>query len=172
MHILWRESADMAAYEAARLSRVFNQRCPRRFPLAIVKPTTENEVVTVVKLAIQHKIRIATRSGGHSFPVWSLHDNSILIDFGDFKVLEVDERNRIAKVSPGVTSKELNDVLIEKHGMMFPGGHCPDVGLGGFLLQGGMGWNCRVRRLFRSFHSYSPLFFFFPGLPFHTVSAH
>ncbi|GFF23202.1 FAD binding domain protein, partial [Aspergillus udagawae] len=88
-------------------------------------------------------MRVATRSGGHSFPVWSLHDNSILIDFGDFKVLEVDERNRIAKVSPGVTSKELNDVLIEKHGMMFPGGHCPDVGLGGFLLQGGMGWNCR-----------------------------
>ena len=29
---------------------------------------------------------------------------------------------------------------------MFPGGHCPDVGLGGFLLQGGMGWNCRVRK--------------------------
>ncbi|GIJ92441.1 hypothetical protein Asppvi_011423 [Aspergillus pseudoviridinutans] len=133
----------MAAYEAARLSRVFNQRCPRRFPLAIVKPTTENEVVTAVKLAIQHKMRIATRAGGHSFPVWSLHDNSILIDFGDFKVLEVDERNCIAQVSPGVTSKELNDFLIEKHGMMFPGGHCPDVGLGGFLLQGGMGWNCR-----------------------------
>jgi FAD/FMN-containing dehydrogenase len=27
---------------------------------------------------------------------------------------------------------------------MFPGGHCPDVGLGGFVLQGGMGWNCKV----------------------------
>ena len=26
----------------------------------------------------------------------------------------------------------------------FAGGHCPDVGLGGFLLQGGMGWNCKV----------------------------
>jgi FAD/FMN-containing dehydrogenase len=26
---------------------------------------------------------------------------------------------------------------------MFAGGHCPDVGLGGFLLQGGMGWNCK-----------------------------
>jgi hypothetical protein len=23
------------------------------------------------------------------------------------------------------------------------GGHCPTVGIGGFLLQGGMGWNCR-----------------------------
>ena len=27
---------------------------------------------------------------------------------------------------------------------MFPGGHCPNVGLGGFLLEGGMGLVCRV----------------------------
>jgi FAD/FMN-containing dehydrogenase len=26
---------------------------------------------------------------------------------------------------------------------MFPAGHCPTVGLGGFLLQGGFGWNSR-----------------------------
>ncbi|KAK4539200.1 hypothetical protein LTR36_001158 [Oleoguttula mirabilis] len=36
----------------------------------------------------------------------------------------------------------VNDVL-NPRGYMFPGGHCPDVGLGGFLLQGGMGWNCK-----------------------------
>lgn len=28
-------------------------------------------------------------------------------------------------------------------GLMFNGGHCPDVGIGGFLLQGGQGWCCR-----------------------------
>ena len=27
---------------------------------------------------------------------------------------------------------------------MFPGGHCPTVGLGGYLLQGGFGWNSRL----------------------------
>lgn len=43
----------------------------------------------------------------------------------------------------GATGKELNDALAV-HGLFFPGGHCPDVGLGGFLLQGGMGWNCAV----------------------------
>jgi hypothetical protein len=37
----------------------------------------------------------------------------------------------------------LNTFLAEK-GVMFAGGHCPDVGLGGFLLQGGRGWNCKV----------------------------
>jgi hypothetical protein len=86
-----------------------------------------------------------------------VHDRSILIDLGGFKALEVDETNRTARVSPSITSKELNDVLIEKHGLMFHGGHCPDVGLGGFLLQGGMGWNCRVGLLLISF-SYLPPF--------------
>ncbi|PLB44419.1 FAD-binding domain-containing protein [Aspergillus steynii IBT 23096] len=143
MHILWHESADEAAYEAARLSRVFNQRSPARFPLGIAKPTNESDIIAAIKLALQCNCRIAVRAGGHSFPVWSVQDHSILLDLGNFKVLEVDEAARSAKVSPSITSKELNDVLIEKHGLMFPGGHCPDVGLGGFLLQGGMGWNCR-----------------------------
>jgi FAD/FMN-containing dehydrogenase len=33
---------------------------------------------------------------------------------------------------------------LNARGRMFPGGHCPSVGLGGFLLQGGQGWNCRT----------------------------
>lgn len=147
MQILWRESADKAAYDAARLSRVFNQRCPDRFPQGIVKPTNESDIIAAIKLALQCNCRIAVRAGGHSFPVWSVQDHSILLDLGTFEVLEVDEAARIAKVSPSITSKGLNDVLIKKHGLMFPGGHCPDVGLGGFLLQGGMGWNCRVCRI-------------------------
>ena len=33
--------------------------------------------------------------------------------------------------------------FLESHGRMFTGGHCESVGLGGFLLQGGQGWNSR-----------------------------
>src|SRR5207237_10025103 len=38
--------------------------------------------------------------------------------------------------------RELNE-LLGAHGLFFPSGHCPTVGLGGFLLQGGWGWNSR-----------------------------
>src|SRR6202035_1921236 len=34
--------------------------------------------------------------------------------------------------------------LLAKHDLFFPAGHCPGVGLGGYLLQGGFGWNGRV----------------------------
>jgi len=38
------------------------------------------------------------------------------------------------------TSGDL-DVFLLLKGSIFAGGHCPNVGLGGFLLQGGVGWN-------------------------------
>jgi FAD/FMN-containing dehydrogenase len=66
-----------------------------------------------------------------------------LIELGKLKHISVDKEAMIASVSPSTTGQMLNDAL-SAEGLMFCGGHCPDVGLGGFLLQGGMGWNCRV----------------------------
>lgn len=143
MQIIWRDAADAQAYEAARLDHVFNKRSPNKFPLAIVKVTSENDVIAAVQLAIQHKRQISVRAGGHSFPVWSVQNDSILIDMGDWKQIRIDPERKTATATPSITSKELNDGLAT-HGLMFPGGHCGDVGLGGFLLQGGMGWNCGV----------------------------
>ncbi|GAM35790.1 hypothetical protein TCE0_017r04386 [Talaromyces pinophilus] len=143
LQIIWRDSADKATYEDARVGRVFNHRRPHRFPLAVVKASSVDDIQAAVKLAIEKNCRVAVRSGGHSWAVWSVRDQSILIDLGNYKELEVDEENRLARATPSVTGKELNGRLISEYGLMFPGGHCPDVGLGGFLLQGGMGWNCR-----------------------------
>lgn len=72
-----------------------------------------------------------------------MRDDAVLIDLGKYQQIEVDESKMMAYVSPSTTGKMLNAYLSER-GLMFCGGHCPDVGLGGFLLQGGMGWNCRV----------------------------
>ena len=49
----------------------------------------------------------------------------------------------VASVQPGVKGRDLNALLAE-HNLFFPSGHCPTVGLGGFLLQGGWGWNSRA----------------------------
>lgn len=144
MDIIWKHTAPTAVYEEARVGRVFNHRRPERFPLAVVKAKSEQDIVDAVKLSLEKKCRVAVRSGGHSWAAWSVRDNSILIDLGNYKKVEVDAENLIAKATPSLTGRELNAVLIKEHGLMFPGGHCPDVGLGGFLLQGGMGWNCRV----------------------------
>ena len=46
-------------------------------------------------------------------------------------------------MQPGVKGDDLGAAL-RAHGLFFPGGHCPTVCVGGYLLQGGFGWNGRL----------------------------
>ena len=140
--VIWRSETDEAEFERASVGRVFNARRPKRKPRAVVEATSESDVVGAVRLAIEQKCRVSVRSGGHSWAAWSVRDDAILIDLGKYNVLELDEAQKTVVVSPSTTGRILNEYLTQK-GLMFAGGHCPDVGLGGFLLQGGMGWNCK-----------------------------
>jgi len=140
--ITWRDSSDTAKYEQARVGRVFNQRRPARYPIAVVEAENEDHIIGAVKLANELKCRVSVRSGGHSWAAWSVRDNAVLIDLGKWNYMSLDKEAGIITVSPSTTGRLANGYLAE-HGLMFPGGHCPDVGLGGFLLQGGMGWNCK-----------------------------
>ena len=147
MLILWDDDSDRAAYDDACWATAFNARRPKhRRPRAVVKARSEEDVLEAVRLAIQHSLRVAVRSGGHSFEAWSIQDNSIMVDLCDFKQVNVDPVGRTVTATPSVTGKELAEAL-EREGLFFPAGHCPDVGLGGFMLQGGMGWNCAVSEL-------------------------
>ncbi|EYE90816.1 FAD-binding oxidoreductase [Aspergillus ruber CBS 135680] len=139
MEIIWRDSAT---YEHARFERVYNLLRPNRYPAAIVRAKSESDIVEAVRLAHSKGLRIAVRSGGHSFAVWSVRDHSILLDLGDYREVTVDAAKREARVSPS-TQSNLDLQLMKDYGLMFGGGHCPDVSLGGYLLQGGIGWNCR-----------------------------
>jgi len=137
--LVWREDPG---YETARTERVFNGRKPGRFPSAVLFADSIDDVVTGVRLARELNLSVSVRSGGHSWDAWSIHDDSLLIDLGNLREMAFDPETGIATASPDIGGGELNAYLA-RYGMFFPGGHCPDVGLGGFLLQGGMGWNSR-----------------------------
>ncbi|KAK9899482.1 FAD-binding domain-containing protein [Cystobasidium minutum MCA 4210] len=139
LNIFWR---GQKPYEEARVGRIFNLRRPERFPAAVLNAHSVNEVVRGVKLAAERGLKIAIRSGGHSWAGLSVRNKSILIDLGNLKELSYDSATRIVTVSPSTTGGELNPYLA-RWGRFFGGGHCPTVGLGGFLLQGGQGWGAR-----------------------------
>lgn len=141
--IIWREKATLKDYEEARVGRVFNERRPARYPRAVVEATHVDHIKEAVRLANKLECRVSVRSGGHSWAAWSVRDDAILIDLGKFQFVEVDTERKLAIASPSTTGRVLNEYL-SSAGFMFGGGHCPDVGIGGFLLQGGMGWNCKV----------------------------
>ncbi|KAF9888893.1 hypothetical protein FE257_008263 [Aspergillus nanangensis] len=142
MSITRRNDTDEDRFAQISLKGVFNGRVPPRVPRAVVRVSSLDDVLAGVALAIREQCGLAVRSGGHSLPVWSLQEDSVLLDLGGWKKVDIDLPEGRAMVTPAVTSKELNDALAPR-GLVSPGAHCPHVGLGGFLLQGGMGWNAQ-----------------------------
>lgn len=131
-----------AAYETARRDAVWNALKPHRYPSAIVLAESERDVADAVRYAAARGLRVKARSGGHSWTASSVRDGALLIDLSRMNGVTFDPSTRIATVEPGARGRDLNGALAE-HGLFFPSGHCPTVGLGGFLLQGGWGWLSR-----------------------------
>jgi FAD/FMN-containing dehydrogenase len=132
-------------YEEARVERIFNARRPERYPAAILESASEADVQAGVRLAAERGWTVSVRSGGHSWAAWSLRDDAILIDLGGLRGIEYDELTGVVTARPATKGgQELAPYLAER-GRAFPGGHCPSVGIGGFLLQGGQGWNSRAK---------------------------
>ncbi|ORY62579.1 FAD binding domain protein [Pseudomassariella vexata] len=141
--IIYRDRSNPAKFYEAVWGRVFNgKRDTERRPYAVVQASNAAHVKAAVELAGRENCRVSVRSGGHSWAGWSVRDGAVLIDLGDLQGIGYDEETQIVSCSPSVIGRKLNAFLAEK-GRLFAGGHCPDVGLGGFLLQGGMGWNCK-----------------------------
>jgi FAD/FMN-containing dehydrogenase len=130
-------------YEDARVARVFNARRPDRFPAGVVVASSEEDVVAGVRLARERGLKVSVRGGGHSWAVWSLRDDALLIDLGGLREIAFDPATGIATASPSLKGGAEFTPFLTGHGRVFTGGHCPGVGLGGFLLQGGQGWNSR-----------------------------
>jgi FAD/FMN-containing dehydrogenase len=130
-------------FDAARVDRIFNRRLTTRQPAAVLRARTEQDVVNGVRLARDRGWQVAVRSGGHSWAQWSVRSEALVIDLGDLQELEYDDATGVVRVSPAVQGGAVLAPYLDSRGRFFPGGHCPTVGVGGFLLQGGQGWNAR-----------------------------
>ena len=129
--------SDEGFVEAA-FSRVFNHRRPTdRLPSAVLVAENEQDVVAGVRFAKENGLAVAVRSGGHSWAVWSVQNNTLLIDLGNLNSAEYDETTGIVSGGPAIEGGNVLDPFLAERGRFFNGGHCPPVGIGGFLLQGG-----------------------------------
>jgi FAD/FMN-containing dehydrogenase len=137
---LLRRGAD--GYEPARRAAVWNERKPDRYPDAILLVEDEGDVVAGVRLARDNSWTIGIRSGGHSWVGNGIRDGGLLLDLSRLNSIDLDVEGKVARVGPAVKGPALNARLGE-HGLFFPTGHAPTVGIGGFILGGGYGWNSR-----------------------------
>jgi FAD/FMN-containing dehydrogenase len=132
-----------AAYEAARRGALWRTNMPDRFPDRIVGANTVDDVVAAVRAAKAAGHRVGVRSGGHSWSGNHVRDGGVLIDVSRLKAFTVDKAAMTATAEPGLGGSVLLAELM-KRGLFFPVGHCRGVCIGGYLLQGGFGWNGRA----------------------------
>jgi FAD/FMN-containing dehydrogenase len=132
-----------ADWEEARVGRVFNGRRPDRQPDAILLAASVADVQRGVRLARDRGWRVAVRSGGHSWAAWSVRAGGLLIDLGALRDIEYDDETGVVSAGPATQGGAELSPFLEERGRFWGSGHCPSVGLGGFLLQGGQGWNQR-----------------------------
>ena len=131
---------DAPGYEAARRATVWNGLLPERFPDVIVQAHDTADVVAALHYAQENDHKVGIRSGGHSWAANHLRDGGLLLDVSRLDHCRVDAGRMTAEVGPGKSASGFATEL-DAQGLFFPSGHCEGIGLGGFLLQGGYGWN-------------------------------
>ena len=127
-------------FEQAVLGSSFSSRDPGRRPDTVVQANDVYEVIAAVRQAGRDGSRIGMCSGGHSWAQNHIRDGGLMLDLSRLNAIEIKADQKIALVGPGCLAGELNLALVP-HGLFFPTAHAWTVGMGGFLLQGGFGWN-------------------------------
>ena len=102
---------------------------------------TPRAIGVMVDWCRDYGVPFAVRGRGHCFEGFS-ESSSVVIDTRPMRNVTIDSAAKIATVGAGAS---LGDVYIAAgvHGLAFPGGSCPTVGVAGHVLGGGYGFLAR-----------------------------
>lgn len=81
----------------------------------------------------------AIRSGGHNYAGFST-TTGLLVDVRYMNAVTFDPGTGIVQISAGANNQEVAECL-RPHGVSYPAGRCPTVGIGGLVLGGGWGFS-------------------------------
>lgn len=129
-------------FEKTVMGSLFNKIDPISRPAKIVEAKSVRDIIDTVKYAQKLGKKITVCSGGHSWSANHLREDSIMIMMKNFNQYSINPQEMTASAGPGVGGSVLMKALY-KHNLFFPAGHCKGVCIGGYLLQGGYGWNGR-----------------------------
>jgi glycolate oxidase len=105
---------ELRPYECDALSAY------RELPLVVVIPETLQQLQTTLRLCAQHKVPVVARGSGTGLSGGAMPlGNGVLLSLARFnRLLEVDTRNRIARVQPGVTNLAISGAAAP-HGLYY-----------------------------------------------------
>jgi hypothetical protein len=130
-----------SGYEERR--KVMNAACTAQ-PAVIVVPNFDQDISTIVKAAKANSLELSIRSGGHSYTCTNIKEGGLHLDMRSFNKLEIMDTTlsptgKALKMGPGrIWGDVLKFAPPEKYS--YPHGQCRSVGVGGYLLGGGVNW--------------------------------
>ena len=128
-----------AGYDEART--VWNAMIDRH-PDIIVRCQDAADVARAVRFAVEHRLPISVKGGGHNIAGSAVGESGLMVDLSAMKGIEVDPERRRAQVSPGATLADV-DRQTQAFGLAVPVGINSTTGIAGLTLGGGFGWLTR-----------------------------
>ncbi|EGG03687.1 uncharacterized protein MELLADRAFT_90001 [Melampsora larici-populina 98AG31] len=123
----------------------FNKRLSY-IPAAIVFPNHTEAVSNCVKVAVEEKLPVSTRSGGHLYAAYGLGggNGALVVDVSRLKTIFVHQSTGQAVIGTGNRLGDMAIGLYSQGGRAIPHGTCPYVGIGGHAAFGGFGTTSRM----------------------------
>lgn len=94
----------------------------RYVPDCVIFPKNEDEICKILKYCNENRIAIIPRGAGSGFTGGALPSNGgVILAMEKYfnNILEIDKKNMIVRVQPGVVNKHLQDA-VEKEGLFYP----------------------------------------------------
>ncbi|KAK7460696.1 hypothetical protein VKT23_009411 [Stygiomarasmius scandens] len=106
-------------------------------PSCRVTPTTSSDVSLIMKTVTTNLCPFAVRSGGHSAWPGSNVQGGVTLDLSQLTIIDIDEKRGTVGLGPGSRWKAVYAAM-EQYNLTVVGGRSPNVGVGGFMLGGGI----------------------------------
>jgi FAD/FMN-containing dehydrogenase len=119
-----------------------NLRYADRLPAGIARCRTPEDVSTAIQWCREHGVRLAPRGGGHNYGGYST-TKGLLIETHGLDRIRFDEATGRLTVGAGVKNRDVGAALANR-GVAIVHGRCKGVGVAGFLLGGGIGFDMRL----------------------------
>ena len=115
-----------------------------REPAAIVFPVNAHDIAVTLKCAKAHHIPLTVRGGGHSANGYCLNNGGLVLDMSNLVEKHLDADKCTLRMQTGLSWLAVYEFLgASSTGLIPVGGACSTVGVGGFMLGGGISFVSR-----------------------------
>ena len=113
-------------------------------PYWVVKPKSTDEVKAILNEAYKKEATLTVKGGGHCYAGFSYIDKGVIVDLVNMNKVHLQtdssEAPTVASLGGGAKWAHAYTQLVHRRadGYVVNGGRCPTVGVGGFVLGGGL----------------------------------